>query len=268
MTGGYLQQIVESGTTSLRQVRGSIHGAPPPLDLEEQHTVVLAEPFARDEMAVGSVAALPARGTDVRVGPPASPQLEVTWTERDAVSNAAPTLDVQPLTPTDVHIEGGSHRAASGIRSEAKGTGAPALSLKDAGVRTALLPDEAAAAQSASRQRPRPLGASARSLEQSSPHPRVSAARVEQWQRLNERLLMEHYPATSKSNVVVAAEQHQASHPTNQRAGDVPREIVIEHLEVVVSAPHPAPAAPPVSRSNSSPSRAWSVATRRYLGRL
>jgi hypothetical protein len=79
---------------------------------------------------------------------------------------------------------------------------------------------------------------------------------------------MEHYPATSKSNVVVGAEQHQASQPSNQRAGDVPREIVIEQLEVVVSAPHPEPAAPPVSRSNSSPSRAWSVAARRYLGRL
>jgi hypothetical protein len=95
---------------------------------------------------------------------------------------------------------------------------------------------------------------------------------VEQWQRLKDRLLMEHYPGPSKSNVAVAADERHTSQPTNPRSGGTAREIVIEQLEVVVAAPQPAPLspAPPSSAPRSRPPRsgAWSVATRRYLGRL
>jgi hypothetical protein len=95
----------------------------------------------------------------------------------------------------------------------------------------------------------------------------VPAARVEQWQRLKDRLLMEHYPGTSTSNVSSADVEYNSSQPMTRNS--VGREIVIEQLEVVVAAPY-SPALPvaPAPDSPRPRSGAWSVATRRYLGKL
>jgi hypothetical protein len=80
---------------------------------------------------------------------------------------------------------------------------------------------------------------------------------------------MEHYPGTSTSNVSSADVEYNSSQPMTRKS--VGREIVIEQLEVVVAAPH-APALPvtpaPAPASPRPRSGAWSVATRRYLGKL
>ena len=94
----------------------------------------------------------------------------------------------------------------------------------------------------------------------------MSAERAEQWKRLKDRLLIEHYPATSNSHVPFEGTEHNASQPTNRNSAS--REIVIDQLEVIVAAPPASPTPAPGPTSVAPRSGAWSVATRRYLGKL
>ena len=231
-----------------------------------------------------------------------------TTVQPDIASYNAPAMDTPPLAPPavaaafptrppDTRIEERwSRETVSAMPPEARHTGAAARSLKDAGIRSVrggLPGDEVPTASGANRQRAvtfdvtvQPLDRAAdddevqhqrvvsqpdRSSpgdgEESSRPSGVSATRVEQWRRLKDRLLLEHYPGTSNSTASFESADSVASHPTN--VSSTSREIVIEQLEVVVAAPHPT-SPPPVAGPSSRPPRtgAWSVATRRYLGKL
>jgi hypothetical protein len=295
MMGGYLQRVVESGMTSLRDVRGSILGAPVDRDREEQQA---AAPFERDEAVSELTRALPVQ-PDARPDPghpSASLPPDLTSAPRDAASYNAPATHVQPLAhpasdmasptrPREAGIEERrSHEPVLAMPQDARGTGADAPSLKDAGIRSVrgvLSRDEVPSAKGAQgldriaaddgghdqRATSRRGRTSAADGERLSPHPGVSAARVEQWTRLKDRLLIEHFPGTSNSKVPVEGAEHNVSPPTNMSS--TRGEIVIEQLEVVVAAPHPASPPPAPGRSALPPrSGAWSVATRRYLGKL
>jgi hypothetical protein len=186
------------------------------------------------------------------------------------------------------------HETAPALPPVAIVNGLHVPSLKDAGIRGVLSRDETLVPTTARRKRSETLDATATQIdraavedtvnlqratsrldntgaepgERPSRHSTVPAARVEQWQRLKDRLLVEHYP-TSKSTVPSARDDHNPSQPTVQISAGEGREIVIEQLEVVVAAPHPVvPPAAPGPRSVTQRSGAWSVAARRYLGKL
>ncbi len=228
--------------------------------------------------------------------------------EPDFASYNPPAMDVPPLAPPGVDAvfptrppdtrieERWSRETVSAIPLEARHTGAAARSLKDAGIRSVrggLSRDGVPTASGANRQLavafdvtvqpldraaddddmhhqrevPQPGHSSAGDAEQLSRTSGVSAARVEQWRRLKDRLLLEHYPRTVNTKASFEGADRDASQQTNLNSTG--REIVIEQLEVVVAAPHPVPP-PPVAGPSSRPPRsgAWSVATRRYLGKL
>ena len=202
-----------------------------------------------------------------------------------------------PTRPPDTRIEERwSRETESAMPPDARHTGAAARSLKDAGIRSVrggLPRDEVPTASGANRQRAVAFDVTVQPLdraadddevqhqrvvsqpghsragdgEQTSRPSGVSAARVEEWRRLKDRLLVEHYPGTSNSKGSFEAADRDATRQTNLNSTGP--EIVIEQLEVVVAAPHPT-SPPPVAAPSSRPPRsgAWSVATRRYLGKL
>ncbi len=310
MMGGYLARVVESGITSMRDVRGSIAGTRAERNGEEQQA---AEPFtSNDREQTGPARTLSEPRSDARVDS-RNPSVALPQDARvqpDVTSYGAPAIPVQslapptvdsafPTRPLDTRIEERpSGETVSAVRPDAKPTDAEAPSLKDAGIRSVrggsssdggptvkaarhqravafdvtVHPFDRAADDDAHQQRAlsRPGHSNTGEGEQPPPPPGVSASRVEQWKRLKDRLLIEHFHSRPEGPPLPSStsnDEHSASQPAN--VNSTSREIVIEQLEVVVAAPHPAPPLPMAGpRARPPRSGAWSVATRRYLGRL
>jgi hypothetical protein len=310
MTGGYLARVVESGMTSVGDVRGSIPGTHTERNSEEQ---LEASPFARDERGDSEPTHAISKPRSEAHMAPRSPALGLAQdatVQPDVNSDRTPALPVPSLAPPDVDAalptrppdtrieERWSSEIVSAAPQQVKRTGADAPLLKDAGIRTVrgeLSRDGPPTANGANR-RPavtfdvtvqpfdgpadggvhqqreisRQGHSSAGEGEQRPRPPAVSASRVEEWKRLKDRLLIEHYhggPERPSLRSSTSNEDHSASQPANVNSSS--REIVIEQLEVVVAAPQPASPPPPAGPAARPPrSGAWSVATRRYLGKL
>ena len=308
MTGGYLARVAESGMTSMRDVRSSIPGTQADRNSDEQRVAAPFTRDEREDTVSDPTHVSLERRSEARVDPrnqaeglPPDPSVQP-----DIASYNAPAMDLPPPAPPaaafptgppDTRIEERwSRETVSAMPPEARHTGAAARSLKDAGIRSVhggLPRDELPTASGTNRQRAvafdvtvqpldraadddavqhqrvvsQPVHSSAGDGEQSSQPSGVSAARVEQWRRLKDRLLLEHYPGRSNSKGSFEGADRDASQQTNLNSTGP--EIVIEQLEVVVAAPHPT-SPPPVAAPSSRPPRsgAWSVATRRYLGKL
>ena len=307
MMGGYLARVAESGMTSMRDVRSSVPGAQVDRNNQEQFPAAPFTRDEREDTASDPTHAWLEPRSEARVDPrnQAVGLPQDATVQPDIASYNAPAMDLPPPAPPAAALPTGppdtrieerwSRETVSAMPPEGRHTGAAARSLKDAGIRSVrdgLPRDEVPTASGANRQRAvtfdvtvqpfdraadddevqqrvvsQPGHSSAGDGEQSSRPSGVSAARVEQWRRLKDRLLLEHYPGTSNSKGSFEGADRDASHQTNLNSTGP--EIVIEQLEVVVAAPHPT-SPPPVAAPSSRPPRsgAWSVATRRYLGKL
>lgn len=317
MKGGYLQRIVDSGTTTLREVRRSVGGPSPRGGREEPQAAVPAAPFADDfaddEAATEAVPLLSERpgarfaaapGEEAIPSPASAPIARAVDAAPPGgvppVQGAAPD-EPGPGPDRGARVEPPLARVDVAATTRAETTPRPP-SLRDAGIRS-VLPRETMAVRGRARREQRPVtfdaaadpfgsdgnggtdrtGSDAPVDEPGSPsrheapsgriggdapsrpsHPRIAAGQVEEWQRLRERLLLEHFPGAAMADVAppTAGRGSQA----DGRGAANGREIVIDQLEVVIAAPQAAaPAAPPSPRHRSG---AWSAAARRYLGKL
>ncbi len=309
MKGGYLQRVVDSGTTPLREVRRSMGGpssredfeeplAAPPAPFADDHAETGVEPLlserpaarfaaAPGEDAITSPASAPiARGGDAaraggvtpvpgaapdRQGPGADRGLRVEPRRTD-VDSAATRGETAPRPPSlrDAGVRSVLPRETMAVRGSARreqrpvAFDAPAHPFGSGGnggpVRT-----EAPAGDSGSPSRRDVPERTGGDVPSRTSHPRVAAGQVEEWQRLRDRLLLEHFPGAATADVAPPA-AGGGSQAADGRSAASGREIVIDQLEVVIAAPQaPAPAAPSGLRHRSG---AWSVAARRYLGKL
>ncbi len=280
----YLERLVQQGRTTLGQLRAPAARVEEP-DLEvvesnEPAPRAVSPPAAEERVVIveGIVRGEPAveHSAEVRVTP-APPAQAKPSTPRPA----------QPIEPAGVSV-----RSAPAVRQP---------SLRDAGIRSAE-PLKQSVARVVARPLPPPLSAAAPAKQeepprapphaklpeahwqqppavQDVPRPReaprqraeIPPEQVEQWERLRERLLVAYPPASLQAPT--PPKEPGKSRPEARSAARAQREVVIRNLEVTVAAPpaHVPPAPAPQRTTEpyaTTASGAWTVAARRYLGRV
>lgn len=290
MMGGYLDRLVESGMTSMRELRGQI-GRPDEIDHETIEELVTsnAPSLPREVRAGDSI------GTIARPDPwdqserGHSTALEETGRDPHAETSGAQVASRElPANKSVRRTTAPEYRDGTPVLRTLSPERPP--SLRNAGIRATMPREEAAALATATAPQSVAAGTRVEGTEErrapgdpiavireegdaAASHgglPRradVPSAHVERWERLKERLLID-YPPT---RAVTSAAHQEVVAARNPRSKTPDREIVIGQLEVIVAA---LPVTPPSAQARMAPrpsarqSGAWAAAARRYLGKL
>jgi hypothetical protein len=280
---GYLDRLVERGKTTLGALRAPAAGVED-LDLylveSEGPATKAVTPRTAEEAAIREplVHVEPAMEQSVegRVAPAPAPKVPPApqWLGRAALPEPKrPAPDVCPPALRDAGIRSTEPLRLSPARA--------ALSPTTASSRVPLpaKPVEPIS-RPVSRERPdpgEPQSAPSREIHLGEDGPRhraeIPPALLERWPLLRERLLIAHPPtAAPPERPWLPEEPLKTRLQPTPSAARAPRAVVIRSLEVTVAAPPPqTPPPPPPTTPQptvASDSGAWTLAGRRYLGRI